>query len=88
MLQLVLVGKITLKEATEKMGVSYRQSQRLRGAFKEKGVRGLIHGNTGRSPTNRMDIIELGIALAGKPQDFLMDLFSYPKTRSLLQQCT
>jgi transposase len=53
-LQLVLVGKITLKEATEKMGVSYRQSQRLREAFKEKGARGLIHGNTGRSPTNRI----------------------------------
>ena len=53
-LQLVMVGKITLKEAAEKMGVSYRQIQRMRKAFKEKGVRGLIRGNIGRFPANRI----------------------------------
>lgn len=55
LLQLVMVGKITLKEAAEKMGVSYRQTQRIKKAFKERGVRGLIHGNRDRPPANRID---------------------------------
>ena len=41
-------GKITLKEAGEKMCVSYRQ------AIRGEGVKGLIHGNRGRSPGNRI----------------------------------
>jgi transposase len=51
---LVEGGKITLKEATEKLGVSYRQAKRIRKAVKNKGVRGLIHGNVGRPPPNRI----------------------------------
>jgi transposase len=49
---LVEGGKITLKEATEKMGVSYRQAKRIRRALRVKGVKGIIHGNTGRAPWN------------------------------------
>lgn len=55
LLQLVMVGKITLKEAAEKMGMSYCQTQRIKKAFKERGVRGLIHGNRDRSPANRIN---------------------------------
>ena len=51
---LVEVGKITLKEAWEKIGVSYRQAKRIRRAVKERGVRGLLHGNVGRPPPNRI----------------------------------
>ena len=51
---LVKVGKITLKEAAEKIGVSYQQAKRIKRKVKEKGVQGLIHGNTGRSPQNRL----------------------------------
>ena len=45
-------GKITLKEAGEKMGVSYRQAKRTRQAIRGEGVKGLIHGNRAkqRSP--------------------------------------
>ena len=50
---LVEGGKITLKEATKKIGVSYRQAKRIRRALRVKGVRGIIHGNTGRAPWNR-----------------------------------
>jgi len=51
---LVEGGKITLKEATEKIGVSYRQAKRIRRAVKQKGAKGLIHGNAGRHPPNRI----------------------------------
>ena len=49
---LVEGGKITLKEAREKIGVSYRQAKRIRRALRIKGVKGMIHGNTGRAPWN------------------------------------
>ncbi|MGD0627215.1 MAG: ISNCY family transposase [Thermodesulfobacteriota bacterium] len=50
---LVEGGKITLGEAAKKIGVSYRQAKRIRGALRVKGVKGIIHGNTGRAPWNR-----------------------------------
>ena len=40
---LVEAGKSTLKEAEEKLGVSYRQAKRIRRAVKHRGARGLIH---------------------------------------------
>jgi molybdenum-dependent DNA-binding transcriptional regulator ModE len=51
---LVQPGKITLKEASEKIGVSYRQAKRILKAVENKGTRGLIHGNPGRHPPNRI----------------------------------
>jgi transposase len=51
---LVEGGKIALKEATEKLGVSYRQAKRIRRALREKGMRGLIHGNTVRPSHHRL----------------------------------
>jgi len=50
---LVEGGKITLKEAAKKIGVSYRQAKRIRRALRVKGGKGIIHGNTGRAPWNR-----------------------------------
>jgi hypothetical protein len=51
---LVEAGKITLKEAGEKIGVSYRQAKRIRKAVKLRGTQGVLHGNTGRTPSNRI----------------------------------
>ena len=51
---LVEAGKITLKEASEKIGVSYRQAKRIRKAVKLRGSQGVIHGNTGRAPSNKI----------------------------------
>jgi len=51
---MVEVGKITLKEAGEKIGVCYRQAKRIRRALRQKGIRGLIHGNTGRPSHHRL----------------------------------
>ena len=54
LMKMVEVGKITLKEAVEKIGVSYRQAKRILRALKEKGMRGLIHGNAGRPSHHRL----------------------------------
>jgi len=51
---LVEGGKITLKEAGEKIGVSYRQAKRIGKAVKLRGAKGLIHGNTGRTSKNKI----------------------------------
>jgi transposase len=50
---LVEGGKITLGEAGKKIGVSYRQAKRIKGALRVKGIKGILHGNTGRIPWNR-----------------------------------
>jgi len=50
---LVEGGKITLGEAGKKIGVSYRQAKRIKRALRVKGIKGILHGNTGRSPWNR-----------------------------------
>jgi transposase len=51
---LVEAGKITLKEGAEKIGMSYRQTKRIRKRVQEQGARGLIHGNTGKPSNHRM----------------------------------
>ena len=51
---LVEAGKITLKEGAEKIGMSYRQTKRIRKRVGEKGGKGLIHGNTGNPSNHRM----------------------------------
>jgi transposase len=48
------VGKITLKEAGEKLGVSYRQAKRIRRAIRDRGMKGLVHGNRGRPSHRRL----------------------------------
>ena len=53
-MKMVEVGKITLKEAGEKIGVCYRQVKRIRRALRQKGMRGLIHCNTGRPSHHRL----------------------------------
>ncbi len=52
-MSLVGAGKITLKEAAEKIARSYRQTKRMRKRVQEKGVKGLIHGNTGKPSNHR-----------------------------------
>ena len=73
---LVEVGKITLKEAGEKIGVSYRQAKRLWRAVKERGAKGLIHGNVGRPPPNRISdgLKQQVLALSRKRYEKLNDV--------------
>ena len=48
LLEMVIGGKITLKETDKQMGVSYRQAKRLKKKLISEGAEGLIHGNRGR----------------------------------------
>jgi transposase len=54
LMKMVEVGKITLKEASEKIGVSYRQGKRIRRAIRDRGMKGLVHGNRGRPSERRL----------------------------------
>jgi len=45
LLKMVLEGKNTLKDASKRMGVSYRHAKRLKKRFITEGAKGLVHGN-------------------------------------------
>lgn len=47
-LRRVIAGEMTIKESTALLGVSYRQAKRLAARFRERGRKGLVHGNHGR----------------------------------------
>jgi len=51
---LVEAGRMKLKEAAEKIGMSYRQTKRIRKRVKEEGIKGIVHGNTGKASNHRM----------------------------------
>jgi transposase len=55
LLWMVLEGRITLKGASERMGVSYRHAKRLKGRFRLEGAKGLVHGNRGRRSPHALD---------------------------------
>lgn len=55
LIKMVEGRKITLREAGEKMRVSYRQAKRIRRAIRDRGIKGLVHGNRGRLSKRRVD---------------------------------
>jgi transposase len=55
LIKMVEGRKITLREAGEKMSVSYRQAKRIRRAIRDRGIKGLVHGNRGRPSKRRID---------------------------------
>lgn len=55
LLKLVLENRISLMEAAVTMGVSYRQAKRLKKQVQDQGAKGIVHGNVGRSPANKID---------------------------------
>jgi transposase len=52
-LRRVLDGTLSVRDAAGYMGVSYRQAKRLKWKAQE-GLRGLVHGNRGRNPSNKL----------------------------------
>jgi transposase len=66
-LRRVLDGTISVKEATGYLGVSYRQAKRLKKRA-EEGAAGLVHGNRGRAPSNKLceELRENVLALSEK----------------------
>ena len=51
-LRMVLDGRLTLREGSELLGISYRQAKRLKKDAVE-GISGLVHGNRGKPAWNR-----------------------------------
>lgn len=49
----VELGRLTVGEAAQVVGLSRRQMRRVRSAVAEKGEAGVMHGNHGRAPWNR-----------------------------------
>jgi len=49
----VLSGTLTIKEFSEQIGKSYRQSQRIIKKLRERDFEGVFHGNLGRVPHNK-----------------------------------
>ena len=41
-------GSLRLRDAAEMLGISYRQTKRIRKRYRKQGAKGLVHGNVGR----------------------------------------
>lgn len=52
----VISGTYEPSEAAALLGVSARQVRRLKQAYREKGMEGVVHGNRGRPPSNRLSV--------------------------------
>ncbi len=64
-------GTISLKDAAVYMGVCYRQAKRLKRKA-EDGAAGLVHGNRGRAPSNKLST-DLRVEILGLSQDGYAD---------------
>ena len=51
----VEVGKVTVREASEVLGLSLRHVRRILAAYRKEGAVALAHGNRGRMPHNVLD---------------------------------
>jgi transposase len=49
-------GFITVREASEALGISERQVKRLKKKVRDEGAAGVIHKNTDRAPSNKISI--------------------------------
>ncbi|MCP4990644.1 MAG: hypothetical protein GY928_32765, partial [Colwellia sp.] len=50
----VIEGKLTIVEFSFQINKSYRQAQRIIKKIKEKGAPGALHGNSNRTPHNKI----------------------------------
>lgn len=50
----VIHNRLTIAEFSELVNKSYRQSQRIISNLEKNGLKGLVHGNTGRAPKNKL----------------------------------
>lgn len=53
----IKAGAVTVGEASEKLGLSRRQVQRIRRRVEREGERGVLHGNAGRASPRRTDTV-------------------------------
>ena len=48
-------GRLTIKEASARLGYSERYTKKLKARFKQYGASSMIHGNCGRKPARTID---------------------------------
>jgi hypothetical protein len=65
-------GEVTVGEVAASLGRSRRQVQRMRKRFAGSGAAGLVHGNTGCSPSCRLPPRDEGSVFWGVLQDRLI----------------
>ena len=65
----VLAGRLTLRSASERLGLSYRHCRRSYRRFGEEGDAGLVHRSRGRR-SNRRALLEDPWGPAPTPQEF------------------
>jgi transposase len=71
-------GHYTVKVAAAKLRISERQAQRLKKAFRERGVEVFVHGNSGRHPANyRKDELRARIIALKKSGDYADTNFTH-----------
>jgi transposase len=56
---LTLEGRETVGRGAKLLGISARQMKRLRRKLKERGVKGLLHGNRGKAPWNKTALAKI-----------------------------
>jgi transposase len=56
LLRMVLEGRLSLREASYRMEISYRHAKRLKYVVARDGPRGLVDGNTGTRPGNAINL--------------------------------
>jgi transposase len=54
-MEMVKGGRLTLKVASEEMGVSYRQGKRIYQKYLKGGEEALVHGNQGKEAHHKTD---------------------------------
>ena len=99
--RLTMEGRETVGGGARLLGISPRQMKRLRRKLKERGVEGLLHGNRGKTPSNKTvsakvnKVLELvrgryqglnDTHLTEKLQDKEKITLSRPTVRTLLRQ--
>lgn len=68
---MVLEGRLSLSEASDRMKISYRHAKWLKGMVARDGPRVLIHGNAGKRPANAI-VAEKGLLAAVAPLCHMM----------------
>ncbi|MDR0908549.1 MAG: ISNCY family transposase [Spirochaetaceae bacterium] len=84
-MELVKEGKITLKDASAQLGISYRQGKRVYSDYVEGGEAALEHGNKGREPVNKTEkeLVEKAMELFGEKYDDFAPTFAAEKLEEL-----
>ncbi|MDR0683735.1 MAG: ISNCY family transposase [Spirochaetaceae bacterium] len=54
LMAMVEEGKMTLKEAGKRLGISYRQVKRIKASYKKNGDAGLVHGSSGKKSNRQI----------------------------------